>query len=391
MVFDIKMDGDLTRKAHFVAGGHTTTTPNTTTDSSVVSRDSIRIAFLIAALNDLDIFSADIGNAYLNAPCREKIWTITGKEFGSDEGSIMIIVRALYGLKTSGAAWRNTFAQKLLEMGYTSTKANPDVWIRPAIRPDGHRYYEMLLIYVDDILSVSHQPAQTMEQIKELYCLKDDSVGRPKRYLGSNIAKFQLPDGTEAWSASARDYVKTAIRNMEEVLSQDSIPSKLRNRIDRPLPLSYRPEVDISPPLLPEMTTRFQTGLGILCWIVELGRLDILTEVSMLSAHNALPREGHLEAMYHIFSYLKGHENSRVVFDPAYPDVDERWFHNFDWTDFYPDACDELPPGMPEARGLPVEISCFVDADHAGNLLTQRSQSGILIFLNKSPIIWYSK
>ena len=52
---------------------------------------------------------------------------------------------------------------------------------------------------------------------------------------------------------------------------------------------------------------------------------------------------------------------------------------------------DKLLPRMPEPLGLPVEISCFVDADHAGNLLTRRSQSGVLIFLNKAPIVWYSK
>jgi len=98
MVFDIKMDGDLTRKARFVAGRHTTEDPVSTTYSSVVSRESVRIAFLIAALNDLQIFAADVGNAYLNAPCCEKIWTRAGKEFGSDEGLVMIIVHALYGL-----------------------------------------------------------------------------------------------------------------------------------------------------------------------------------------------------------------------------------------------------------------------------------------------------
>jgi len=311
MVFDIKMDGDLTRKARFVAGGHTTETPPSTTYSSVVSRESIRIAFLLAALNDLDIFAADVGNAYLNAPCREKIWTRAGKEFGSDEGSVMIIVRALYGLKSSGAAWRATFAQKLMEMGYVSSKADPDVWLRAAVKPNGHRYYEMLLVYVDDILCISHNPRATMSQIQELYRLKDDLVGPPKRYLGANIAKYQLPDGSEAWSASARDYVMTAVRNLEETLSRDPISSKLRNRVDRPLPISYRPEVDVSPLLGQDMVTRFQTCLGVLRWIVELGRLDILLEVSMLSAHNAMPREGHLEAVYHIFAYLKGHENSR--------------------------------------------------------------------------------
>jgi hypothetical protein len=71
MVFDVEMD--FTRKARFVAGGHVTETPASTTYASVVSRESIRIAFLIAALNDLDILTADIQGAYLNAPCREQV------------------------------------------------------------------------------------------------------------------------------------------------------------------------------------------------------------------------------------------------------------------------------------------------------------------------------
>ena len=221
------------------------------------------IAFLIATLNDLEIFAADVGNAYLNAPCREKIYTRAGKAFGSDEGSIMIIVRALYGLKTSGAAWRATFAQKLVEMGYRSSKADPYVWIRQAVKPNGFKYYELLLVYVDDIVCVSHQSEKTMDQIKELYRLKDDSIGPPTRYLGANIGKFQLNSGFECWSASTKDYVKSAVRNIEEVLAQDEIPSKLRNRVDRPLPLSYRPKVDVSPLLDAKMTTRFQNGLGL--------------------------------------------------------------------------------------------------------------------------------
>jgi len=73
MVFDIKMDGKFTRKARLVAGGHTTETPASSTYSSVVSRESVRVAFLLEVLNDLDVFAADVGNAYLNAPCREKI------------------------------------------------------------------------------------------------------------------------------------------------------------------------------------------------------------------------------------------------------------------------------------------------------------------------------
>jgi hypothetical protein len=66
----------------------------------------------------LDIYAADISNAYLNAPNREKIWTVAGPEFGSDCGSVMIVVHAFYGLKTAGASWRAMLAQSFNEMGY---------------------------------------------------------------------------------------------------------------------------------------------------------------------------------------------------------------------------------------------------------------------------------
>jgi len=61
-----------------------------------------------------------------------------------------------------------------------------------------------------------------------------------------------------------------------------------------------------------------------------------MTKVLMLLAHNAMPHEGHLEGIYHILSYLKGHENSKLVFDPAYPEIDDRQFKDVDWKDFYP-------------------------------------------------------
>ena len=63
MIFGINMDGEFTRKARFVANGHTTAPPSSITYSSVVSRESVMIAFLLESLNDLDIFECDIGNA----------------------------------------------------------------------------------------------------------------------------------------------------------------------------------------------------------------------------------------------------------------------------------------------------------------------------------------
>ena len=82
-----------------VAGGHKTEAPAAITSSSVASRDSVRIALTLAALNGLEVKMCDIQNAYLTAPTRENIWTKAGPEFGSDAGKLMLVVRAIYGLK----------------------------------------------------------------------------------------------------------------------------------------------------------------------------------------------------------------------------------------------------------------------------------------------------
>ena len=159
-----------------VAGGHTTEAPATLTYSSVVSRDSVCIALTIAALNDLKVLSCDIQNAYLTAKCQEKIYTRAGPEFGSEQGSLMLIVRALYGLKSSGAAFRSLLAETLHDLDYKPTKADPDVWIRPAVKPDGFEYYEYVLCYVDDVLAISGDAMATMKGIQAVFKLKDDKI-----------------------------------------------------------------------------------------------------------------------------------------------------------------------------------------------------------------------
>ena len=128
MIFDIKFGENFCHKAQLVAGGHMTETPATLTYSSVVLCDSVRIALTVAALNDLQVMSCDIQNAYLTADCQEKIWTYAGPEFGSEHGSIMFVRKALYGLKSSGTAFWAHLAETLHDIGFCPTRANPDVW-----------------------------------------------------------------------------------------------------------------------------------------------------------------------------------------------------------------------------------------------------------------------
>jgi hypothetical protein len=106
LIFDIKME-DFRRKSRYVAGGHTVNAPSSLTYASVVSRETVRVALTLAALNDLEVNACDIMNAFLTAPCSEKIWLIAGKEFGPTAGNRAIVVRALYGLKSAGSSFRN--------------------------------------------------------------------------------------------------------------------------------------------------------------------------------------------------------------------------------------------------------------------------------------------
>ena len=86
MIFDVKLEG-FRRKARLVAGGHKTEPPaSVLTYASVVSRETVRVALTVAALNDLQVKTSDVQNAYLTAPCAEKIYTVLGLEFGADAG-----------------------------------------------------------------------------------------------------------------------------------------------------------------------------------------------------------------------------------------------------------------------------------------------------------------
>lgn len=94
---------------------------------------------------------ADLQNEFLSADNLEIHWLRAGSEFGPEQGEVFIVVRALYGLKSASAAFRAFMARKLDEIGFNSSHADPDVWLRPAKKPDGKEYYEYVIMYVDDI------------------------------------------------------------------------------------------------------------------------------------------------------------------------------------------------------------------------------------------------
>jgi hypothetical protein len=200
-----------------------------------------------------------------------------------------VIVRSLYGLKSAGAAFRLSLAEIIAELGYESTKADPDVWIRKAVRDDGHQYYEMLFVYVDDILALSHRAEDAIKEITTYYKAKEGSIKPPELYLGANISKMQLPDGREVWTTSPRAYVKNSILVVDRLLEEDGEGYVLKSNAKNPFPTGYKPEIDVTEELDSNLVSRYMQLIGILRWAVEIGRIDIYLEVSLLSQYQANP------------------------------------------------------------------------------------------------------
>jgi hypothetical protein len=192
---------------------------------------------------------------------------------------------------------------------------------------------------------------------------------------------------------SSDTYVKNALETVRELLREEGKIIRTTKRRGRTaLPVAYKPELDQSAELSSSMVSRYLQLIGILRWAVELGRIDIALETAIMSQYSAAPREGHLEAVYHIFAYLATHTTSKIVFDPTTPLLDESSFnHDADWKPFYGDIVEPKPNDAPFPLGLPVDIACFVDANHAGNVITRRSHTGIIIFVQNAPILWFSK
>ena len=220
-------------------------------------------------------------------------------------------------------------------------------------------------------------------------------IGPPTVYLGGRVRKVQLENGVWAWSFSSSQYVQSAIKNVEEYVGRPKNSHlKIPSKAETPLTTSYRPELDVSPELMLRDSAYYQSLIGILRWIVELGRIDICLEVSMMSLHLAMPRKGHLDQVLHIFAYLRKYHNTELVYDPSDLVVEYDAFEQRDWTSSEfgtVQGKEEIPSNMPEPRGQGFTMRAKVNADHASDTITRCSRTGFLVYLNSAPTYWWSK
>ena len=366
-----------------------TTAPKEETYSGVVDHENVRITLFLAEHNNLELMAADIGNAYLHAKTREKVYIIAGPEFGPElEGCIMLVEKSLYGLTTSAARWHEELSKTLRAMGFSPSKADHDLWLKDCVT-----HYEYLCTWVDDIIVASKNARAFLDEFttKAKYTLK--GVGEPSYYLGGNFGRVPttlIPGKESTCFLSALTYIENVCEKIEEVF-KGRLKGRGLKSSHMPMSPEYRPEIDDSPLLSPEDASRYRMLVGSALWATTLGRHDILYATSTFARYNAIPREGHLLGMLRVFGYLKCHSKAKLVFDTRdFMDSNgEEISHG--WGELYPGACEELPHDMPISKMKPVSISCIYDASHAPCLVTRRSVSGIVVLLNNTILRCTSK
>jgi hypothetical protein len=154
-----------------------------------------------------------------------------------------LIHHALYSGKTAGRDFRNHLRECMKHLGFKSCLADPGVWMRPAVRPDGHSYWEYVLLYTDDCLSVSHRGEHVLrKEIGKYFELKQEAIGSPDIYLGGKLREVELENGNDAWAFGSSQYAKAAVHNVESFLKTQHLV--LPTKANAPLRSNYRPELD---------------------------------------------------------------------------------------------------------------------------------------------------
>ena len=220
-------------KERLVTDGHLTKEPVESIYSGVVSLRSLRMVVFLPQLNNLEIWGADVNNAYPEAYTDEKLCIIAGPELKELQGHFLTMVKALYGTHSGGARWHDRLFDILQELSFKPSQVGHDVWTRPE---PGGTCYEYLAVYVDDLAIAAKDPQAFYNELKKRYNLKLKGAGPLEYHLGCTHKKDS--DGTLA--TDPRRYVNKILESYERMFKEK--PGKSRP----PLEGGDHPELDAS-------------------------------------------------------------------------------------------------------------------------------------------------
>ena len=187
----------------------------------------------------------------------EKVVIVAGPEFGDLEGHTLIIVKALYGLKSSGLRWYERFLDCLKEMNFFPCKAEPCIWMRR-----NGDLYEYIAVYVDDLAIACKDPEAIVDVLTNKYKFKLKGTGKIDYHLGCGFSRDE--DGVLC--ISPRRYVDKMIDSYQTMFGE--MPS---TKVQSPLEKGDHPEIDTSPLLDEEMIQKYQSLIGAMQWAVSIG------------------------------------------------------------------------------------------------------------------------
>ena len=331
----------------------------------------------LAELNGLLLWSTDIGNAYLEATTKEKVCIIAGPEFGSLEGHLLLIHKALYGLRSSGLRWHERFADTLRSMGFFPSKAEDDIWMRPS-----GSTYEYIASYVDDLCIAAKDPASIVRILEETHSYKLKGTGPISYHLGCDY--FRDDDGTLCFAP--RKYIDKMMDSYFQMFGEKP------KQYTSPLEKGDHPELDSSEELGEVDIKKYQSLIGALQWAVTVGRIDITTAVMTMSSYRVNPRVGHLDRLRRIYGYLSKMKHAVVRIRTSEPDYSDLPDQQFDWSySVYGEMTEIIPDDVPPPLGKCVTLTTYVDANLFHDMSNGQSVTGILHFINQTPFEWYSK
>ena len=148
----------------------------------------------------------------------------------------------MYGLKSASAAFRSFMANKLYEIGFKSSPADPDVCLRPAIKPESEDYYDYVLMYVDNILEISIDPTEILKSMEgKTVKYNNGKIDPPEIYLGARLQRNMI-NGNMCWTINSYEYITATVQTIKDAITRKTW--KITKTADTPMTKSFLPESD---------------------------------------------------------------------------------------------------------------------------------------------------
>ena len=257
------------------------------------------------------------------------------------------------------------------------SRTEDDIWMR-----DKGEQYEYIARYVDDLAIASKNPQEIVDELQGKHKLKLKGTGPITYHLGCDF--FRDKEGV--LSMCPKRYIDKIVVNYEQMFGcKPKVYSS-------PLEKNDHPELGTSGELDVEGIRKFQALIGAIQWAVSIGRLDMATAVMTLSKFRVAPRVGHMERAKRIIGYLWKMKHGTIRFQVSQPDMSSYPKTVYGWErSVYGNVTERIPDDAPPRKGKQVVMITFVDANLLHDVVTGRSVTAVLHFLNKTPIDYYSK